>query len=157
MTQKQKLIIFVLRISIGWVFFYAGITKLLNPSWTAAGYLASAKTFSGFYQWLASPDLIAVVNSLNEWGLILIGTCLILGIFVRLASVFGSLIMLLYYFPILIFPKVGTNAFIIDEHIIYILVLLLLASKQAGLAWGLEGKLGRSSFFNKHPSLRRLL
>ncbi len=155
MTQKQKLLLFLLRISIGWIFFYAGVTKLSNQAWTAGGYLSSAKTFSGFYQWLASPDLIGTVNVLNEWGLTIIGLALILGIFVRISSVLGSLIMILYYFPILVFPKVGANAFIIDEHIVYILVLLSLAAFRAGTAWGLESWIVRSSFFSKHPSLKK--
>ena len=29
-----------LRLVVGWVFLYAGVTKLLDPSWTARGYLA---------------------------------------------------------------------------------------------------------------------
>lgn len=50
MTQFQKISLFLLRISIGWLMFYAGITKVLNPEWSAAGYLKGAKTFVVFYQ-----------------------------------------------------------------------------------------------------------
>ena len=99
--------------------------------------------------------MIGTVNVLNELGLTIIGLALILGIFVRISSVLGSLIMILYYFPILVFPKVGANAFIIDEHIVYILVLLSLAAFRAGTAWGLESWIVRSSFFSKHPSLKK--
>ncbi|MEK7098213.1 MAG: hypothetical protein AAB906_05185, partial [Patescibacteria group bacterium] len=58
MTQFQKISLFLLRISLGWLFFWAGITKVLNPTWSAAGYLQGAKTFADFYQWLATPSLL---------------------------------------------------------------------------------------------------
>ncbi|MEK7133249.1 MAG: DoxX family membrane protein, partial [Patescibacteria group bacterium] len=89
MTKFQKLSLFFLRISLGWLMFYAGIAKILNPEWSAAGYLKSAKTFVGFYQWLASPGVLPIINFLNEWGLTILGVSLILGIGVRLSSILG--------------------------------------------------------------------
>jgi thiosulfate dehydrogenase (quinone) large subunit len=157
MTQYQKLFLLLLRLSIGWLFFYAGITKVLNPSWSAAGYLNNAKTFTGFYQWLASPDILPFTNFFNEWGLTLIGAALILGVFVRLASVLGVAIMVLYYFPILLFPKVGANAYIVDEHIIYAIALLLLASLSAGRVFGLANWCSRLPWCARHPKFRAFL
>lgn len=157
MAKYQKLFLFLLRISIGSLFFCAGITKVLNPGWSAAGYLNNAKTFVGFYHWLASPEIIPFTNFFNEWGLTLIGVALILGIFVRLSSVLGAGMMILYYFPILVFPKVGTNAYIIDEHIIYALVFLLLASMSAGRIWGLENWCSNLPICRRYPKLRNLL
>jgi thiosulfate dehydrogenase [quinone] large subunit len=93
------------------LFFYAGITKVFNSEWSAAGYLKTAKTFSGFYEWLITPGMLPVTNFLNEWGLTLIGVAMILGVFVRISSVLGATMMVLYYFPILTFPKIGANAF----------------------------------------------
>lgn len=157
MNQTQKISLFLLRISIGWLFFYAGITKVLNPVWSAAGYLKGAKTFTGFYHWLASPEIIPFTNFFNEWGLTLIGAALILGVFVRLSSVLGAAVMVLYYFPILIFPKVGTNAYLIDEHIIYALVFLLLAAFRAGQVWGLENWCASLPICRRYPRLRHIL
>ncbi len=137
----QKYILFLLRISLGALMFYAGITKVLNPTWSAAGYLAGAKTFSAFFQRLAQPDLLPFINLVNEWGLTLLGVSLILGIFVRLSSVLGAVLMLLYYFPILQFPYPNPHSYIVDEHIIYILVLLYFAVVKAGRIWGLDGKI----------------
>ena len=68
MDRFQKIILFLLRVGTGWLMFYAGITKILNPAWSAAGYLKGAKTFVGFYNWLAQPDILPVVNFINEWG-----------------------------------------------------------------------------------------
>ncbi len=138
MLFSQKLFLFLLRIALGWVFFYAGITKLMNPSWSAEGYLKGAKTFGDFYAWLLQPQTLPIINFVNEWGLTLLGVSLIFGVFVRLSSVFGAILMLLYYFPVLTFPYIKTTAFLVDEHIIYALVLLFFASIRAGRVWGLE-------------------
>ena len=45
MTNSQKFFLFLLRVSAGWMFFYAGITKVLNPQWSAEGYLKGAESF----------------------------------------------------------------------------------------------------------------
>ena len=65
------------------------------------------------------------------------GVSLILGIFVRMSSVLGAVLMLLYYFPILEFPYVG-HSFLVDEHIIYALALIMFASLRVERLWGLE-------------------
>lgn len=140
-TNSNKVTLFLLRIATGWFMFYAGIIKVLDPSWTPAGYLKGAKTFSGFYVWLTNPGLIDGINFLNKWGLTLLGASLLLGIFVRLSSVLGAVLMLLYYFPVLDFPLAGQYGFIVDEHIIYILVLVLFAVLGAGRFWGIDGYL----------------
>ena len=46
--------LFALRLSLGWLLFYAGITKVFDTSWSAAGYLAGAKTFPALFQWTGS-------------------------------------------------------------------------------------------------------
>lgn len=141
MNNNTKVTISCIRIALGWIFLYAGISKILNPEWSAAGYLKIAKTAPGLFAWFANSSNIGWVNFLNEWGLTLIGVSLLLGILVRFASYAGILMMVLYYFPILQFPKVGNNAFIIDEHIIYILIFGLLIASEAGKHWGLEDKI----------------
>ena len=157
MTQTQKISLFLLRIGMGWLMFYAGITKVLNPAWSAQGYLKGAKTFPGFYQWLLQPDVLPIINFINEWGLTLLGVSLILGIGVRLSSIFGAVLMLLYYFPILDFPYPNPHSYIVDEHIIYALVLLLLAGLRAGRIWGLENWCTNLPICSTFPVLRRLI
>ncbi|MDO8482567.1 MAG: DoxX family protein [bacterium] len=155
--QSQKISQFLLRITLGWMFFWAGITKVLDPTWSAAGYLKGAKSFVGFYEWLASPAMLPMTNFVNEWGLTLLGVSLILGIGVRLSSVFGAVLMLLYYIPILDFPYPNTHSFIVDEHIIYISALLLLGSLRAGRVWGLESWCSRLPVCSRFPRLREWL
>lgn len=137
--KRSDIYIFLLRISLGVLFFYAGITKAIDPNWSAAGYLKGAKTFSEFYNFLLQPNLLPVINFINAWGLTLLGVSLLLGIFVRLSSYLGALLMFLYYLPILKFPYAGANSFLVDQHIIYILVLLLLGSIKSRNMWSLQG------------------
>lgn len=157
MTKFAKTSLFLLRLATGWLMFYAGITKVLNPEWSAAGYLNTAKTFTGFYQWLAQPDIIPAINFINEWGLTLLGVSLILGIFVRLSSVLGAALMLLYYFPAMQFPMIASHSYIVDEHIIYALVLLLLAALRAGRVWGLDAWCIRLPFCARYAQARDML
>jgi len=149
MSKSSQISLFLLRLALGWLMLYAGITKVLDPKWTAAGYLANAKTFANLYQWLASPANIGWVNFINQWGLTLLGVSLILGIGVRLSSVLGAVLMLLYYFPVLEFPYLE-HAYLVDEHIIYALVLVFFAVIRAGRYYGLEEWCANLPFCRKY-------
>lgn len=122
MTEKRLLLL--LRLALGWFFLYSGATKVLDPSWSAAGYLKGAETFAFLYQFFASPQLLPIINIVNSWGQLLLGISLILGYYVRYSGVAGAILMLLYYIPILKFPFAGEHALLVDEHIIYALLLL---------------------------------
>src|SRR3989344_6959821 len=149
----MKTSLFLLRVGLGCLFLYAGISKLMDPAWSAAGYLNNASTFPGFYHWFASPQNIGWGNLLNEWGLTLIWAASILGVLVRWASIGGILMMLLYYFPVLQFPYVPSgHAFIVDDHIIYIFVLAVLAKYEAGKIWGLDMFVGKKESMVPTPS-----
>ncbi|MEK7066087.1 MAG: hypothetical protein AAB965_00775 [Patescibacteria group bacterium] len=139
------------------MFFWSGITKVIDPAWSAAGFLNGAKAFTGFYQWLATPEILPVTNFMNEWGLTLLGLALIFGVFVRLGAVLGSVLMFLYYLPILQFPYPNVHSFIVDEHIIYISALLVLGSLKAGRVWGFEEWCSNSPLCRRFPKLRALL
>jgi len=143
MNNQLKMAVFLSRVALGVLFFYAGITKVMNPNWSAAGYLNNAKTFPDLYQWFASAGNIGWVNFVNEWGFVAIGLALISGLFVRWASLGGIFFMILYYFPILQFPYAGEHSFLVDDHVIYITALLILFASNAGTFWGLD------SVFNK--------
>lgn len=157
MNKSQKIVLFILRLSMGWVMFYAGITKILNPEWSAAGYLQNAKTFSGFYHLFLTPGILPVVNFLNEWGLTFLGVSLILGIFVRLSSILGAILMLLYYFPVLTFPYILPNSFLIDDHIIYALILVFFAVSRVGQFYGLDKWCRQLPLCRRFPRLYKWL
>ena len=89
----------LLRLLIGWHFLYEGFAKILNPNWTAAGYLLSSKwIFSGIFNWMTeNPNILAFVDFSNKWGLIAIGLGLMTGTLTRTASVSGILLLTLFY------------------------------------------------------------
>jgi uncharacterized membrane protein YphA (DoxX/SURF4 family) len=129
----KKLSITLFRVAIGWHFLYEGISKLLAPNWSASGYLANATgPFAGFYQWLAASEVIMkIIDPLNMAGLILIGLGLFLGLFIRLSSVSGMILLMLYYFA---YPPFGGNLFgaaegnlyIVNKNLIETLALLVI-------------------------------
>ena len=121
-----------LRLAIGLEFFWAGVTKF--GGWSAAGYLQSADgPLAGWFQALAGSG---VIDALNMWGLTLIGLALILGVFVRPASIFGMLLMALYYLAH--FTGNTANGYI-DTDIIQIGALLMFSAGGAGHILGLNG------------------
>jgi len=88
-----------LRMLIGWHFMYEGLAKITNPYWTSAGYLqASQGWFSEqFISISANPGLLTAVDYLNQWGLLLIGLALLVGVFERPAAWAGIVLLALYY------------------------------------------------------------
>lgn len=114
----KRIFLTLLRIAVGWHFLFEGITKLLSPDWTAQGFLSNSTGFlSGFYEWLATPGIINVVDFLNILGLIAIGLALFIGVFVRVASVAGILLLALYYFA---YPPFGISLMMQQEGSLYI-------------------------------------
>lgn len=89
----------LLRIVIGWHFLYEGVTKLLYPGWTSAGYLKSSSgPLAPVFQWLGSQEaLIAIVDPVNIWALIAAGLGLMLGVWVRASAAAGMALLALYY------------------------------------------------------------
>lgn len=150
----KKISLFFLRVSMGWLMFYAGIVKILDPDWSSAGYLKGAQTFSGLYQWLLRPEVLPIIDLINGWGLTLLGVSLLLGVFVGLSAPLGALLMFLYYFPVLAFPYVGHYGFLVDDHVIYALVLVFLAAVKSGNIWGLAQLLKR---FVPIPILKKII
>lgn len=156
MTNFQKITLVALRIGLGWMFFYAGITKILSGDFSAAGYLQGAKTFAGFYDLFLNPQVLPVVNFLNEWGLTLVGISLILGVFTRLSSIVGAALLMLYYFPVLGYLPQGVispisayfpfnlplypdiHSFLVDSHVLEALAVLVVGAFRAGRVFGLE-------------------
>jgi len=134
----------IIRVAIGWHFLYEGLSKLFMEDWSSQSYLANATGFlSGFYHWLASGELmVKVVDIFNIYGLILIGLALFLGVFIRLASSAGIVLLVLYYFA---YPPFGTSLFASPEGHFYIvnrnfieafLLLWFVLSQQRGYGLG---------------------
>lgn len=122
----------ILRIALGIQFLISGLMKF-SPTWSASGYLeASTGPLRDFFISLSGSSL---VDSLNAWGLTLIGLALILGLFVRPASFFGVILMILYFLSHL---EQNTIYGPINYHIIYTFIFFLYISGGAGHAFGLD-------------------
>jgi thiosulfate dehydrogenase [quinone] large subunit len=127
------------------------------PAWSAAGYLAGAKTFQGFYSFFASPGVIEVTNWLNSWGMLLAGTALLFGVAIRWGAIAGLLFMTLFYFPGLDFPKAGEHGYLVDEHVIYGISFAFLALSTNDHLFALGKWLGGLAFIRRSSFLRSFL
>lgn len=152
----------LLRISVGFIFLWAFLDKFLGlgfatvqeRAWIAgasptAGYLANGTSgpFASIFQGIAGNPII---DFLFMFGLLSIGVAFVLGIALRLASISGVTLMALMYVSAL---PLANNPFI-DEHIIYALVLLLLAELKAGEIMGFGKSWSKSSVVKSFPFLR---
>ncbi len=159
---KFKATLGILRLSMGLIFLWAFFDKLLGlgfattaeKAWLAggsptAGFLGFGVhgPFADFYHGLASSGLV-------EWlfmlGLLFIGLTLTLGIAVRLGTLAGAIMMVLMY-SALIPPE---NHPFIDEHLIYVLVMLLLMFSETGKYFGLSNQWSRTPLVQKYSVLK---
>lgn len=123
LTDRQAIWLVLLRLAIGWHFLYEGLVKVISSDWSARAYLLDSRgPFSTLFHSMASNErIMSVTDFLNEWGLVLIGLGLLLGILSRWASYAGMVMLIFYYlshppFPGLTYsmPAEG-NYFIIDK------------------------------------------
>jgi thiosulfate dehydrogenase [quinone] large subunit len=146
LSRLQMATVVALRVLIGWHFLYEGVAKLTKPGWSAAGYLLQSRgVFSGLFRWMASdPNVLAIVNSLNMWGLTLIGIGLVLGCFTRLASAAGILVILLFYLcnPPFVgyFYSIPTEGsyLIVNKNLVELAALAVVLVTGSGRAAGLD-------------------
>ena len=125
----------VLNIVVGWHLLYEGLAKILDSSWSSAGYLANAQgPLAGLFQSLAdSSVLLQVTDFLNIAGLTLVGLCIMTGMFTRFAAVAGAVLIGLYYLanPPMVATSVGYASeghyLIVNKNLIEIVILLIIA------------------------------
>ncbi len=145
-----------LRLVMGWTFFYAGITKVLDPAWSASGFLLNAvpeaNPFGGVWATMAN-EWLWLVDPLNAWGLTLVGLALLVGVAVRFSAFWGAMIMLFYWAASLPLE----NGLVVDDHVVYALLLFGLGAFGAGRIFGVDEYLEDTAFVRNHPALRYLL
>ena len=133
--NKQKIIFLALRLCMGFIFLWAFLDKTfglgfatskgnawLNGGSPTSGFLSNAVRgpFAEIFHSLAG---VAVVDWMFMLGLLFVGVTLILNRYVKWGCLVGSMMFLLMYLSLLL-PE---NNPIIDEHIVYILALALIA------------------------------
>lgn len=160
-NKRMRYVWAACRIALGWLFLWAFLDKLLGlgfatspeGAWIAggsptAGYLGFATTgpLAGLYQSMAG-------NPLLDWlfmlALLALGASLLLGIGVQIAGYSGVVFVLLLWSSHL--PP--ANNPIIDEHIVYAIILFGLATVRAGQWVGL-GKLWYEAVAKRYPILQ---
>lgn len=145
-SNNQMIIFTLLRVAIGWHFLYEGLVKLFTPGWSSAEYLEMSNwIFAPMFHAIAnSPGVLAVVDILNIWGLILIGLGLILGMFTRASIIAGVALLCLYYVAN---PPFVRNDFgmpteghylIVNKTLIELLALTVLLFVPTGKVFGLD-------------------
>ncbi|MBC6459677.1 DoxX family membrane protein [Actinomadura sp. HBU206391] len=150
----------VARLSLGWVFLWAFLDKLLgletadkqawiNGGHPTEGFLkgAAAGPFKGFYNDIAGA---AWADWLFMLGLAGIGTALVLGIGVRAAAAAGAVLLVMMWTAVL--PP-ENNPFM-DDHLVYALLVIGLAMVNAGDTLGLGRRWGRTALVRRYPVLK---
>jgi thiosulfate dehydrogenase [quinone] large subunit len=154
--HAERILVFLLRVSLGWVFLWAAIHHYGDDSYVA-GFLSHTKTFHPLYFPLVQSSALPVIAFLVEYGHLLIGLSLISGLMVRASAPFAILLMVLYWTAHMDFPYIDNiNNLIVDEHLINALVLGYILVRRAGHVWGLDGVVARLSIVRHSDSLRWL-
>jgi thiosulfate dehydrogenase [quinone] large subunit len=147
MKNKEQYIWAVLRIGMGWLFLWPFLDKLFGLGFTTAreaAWIAGGSPTSGYLKFATSGPLAPIFQSLAgnpvvDWlfmmGLLSVGLALLSGIGVRIAGYVGALMVLLMWLSNL--PP-EHNPFL-DEHIVYVIILIGLAVAKAG-QWFSLGK-----------------
>ena|SRR3989338_5420210 len=135
--NKEKIVFVLLRLSMGFIFLWAFLDKVfglgfatvperawINGGSPTTGFLTNAVKgpFADFFHGLAG---VAVVDWLFMLGLLFVGLTLLFNKYVKWGGIVGSLMMLSMYLALLL-PE---NNPVVDDHIIYMLVLVLFAFK----------------------------
>lgn len=151
-----------LRLVMGWIFLWAFLDKLfglgfstpaenswLNGVSPTLGYLkfATHGVFGNFFQTIAGSG---VVDVLFMGGMLLVGVALTLGIGMKIATWSGTLMM----FLIFISSMPPEHNPLVDEHVVYILVLLGLNQVGGGQRLGLADWWGKTRLVRRWPILQ---
>ena len=139
----------LMRLTMGWIFVYAGFDKLIN-GFSAEGFLVHATRgpLAGWFQSLGENQAaLDVINPMVVWGEILIGLALVFGVTTRLAAFWGATMMFMFYIAQL--PP-EHNPFM-EYYLVYILVLGVIGALGAGRILGLDAVIERLPFVRRIP------
>ena len=138
----------VTRIFLGLIFLWAFFDKLLGlgfatkpaSAWISGGsptqYFLSKVVYGPLAPFYNSISGSTIVAWLFMIGLLVIGIGLTLGIATRFSSYAGVVMLLLMWSSML--PP--ANNPVIDDHIIYAIILIAIATLDIGKIWGLQEK-----------------
>ena len=151
-----------LRVVMGWVLFQGGITKVIDPEWTAAGFLQFAipegNPFMNLWAGFAGSP---VIDFLVMWGLTLTGLGLIVGALVRWNAFWGAVMMIFFWMASLTGGLAQglplEHGWVVDDHIVYAVLLFGLGAFGAGRILGIDAILERTRAVRNSGYLRYIL
>ena len=133
-----------LRLALGWTFLWAFLDKMFglgHETAAKAAWINGGHPTQGFLKFAAAGPFKGIYNDIAgatwaDWlfmiGLLGIGLALILGVAMRIAAASGATLLVLMWTAVL--PP-ENNPFM-DDHLIYALVLVVLALTAAGRTLG---------------------
>jgi len=146
----------VLRVVVGWWFFHAGVTKLVESGLQftdGPAYLQGmGDTVLGPLAVWMGTAIPGVIEALVPLAETLIGLALIAGVLVRLAAFGGAVFMTFFW--------VGNASFghgVVNGDLMGLLLFVTLIVLGAGRYYGLDELLERLALVENHPRLRYLL
>ena len=161
--MREKYFWPALRLVMSGIFLWAFFDKLLGLGFateSSKSWLSGASPTSGFLKFGTEGSALSsyfqslsgniFVDLLFMSGLLLVGSALLLGIGLRIAGFAGSLMMFLIYLSL--FPP--ENNPLLDEHILYIVVLLGISGSNAGKYFGLGNAWVKTKLVKKYPLFR---
>ncbi|MFD7659667.1 hypothetical protein ACFV4N_37315 [Actinosynnema sp. NPDC059797] len=172
-AEASAIALAVLRVAAGLVFLWAFLDKAFGFGYAtkaANAWVDGGSPTRGFLGRVAVGPLESVFHAMAgvwwaDWlfmlGLLGVGVAVTAGIGLRLAAVAGTVMMLLMWaaeWPLARFtsagePTMSTNPFI-DYHVVYALVLIVVAAAGAGVRWGLGRWWARLPIVRDHTWLR---
>jgi thiosulfate dehydrogenase [quinone] large subunit len=156
-SPMEKCLIVFFRLTMAWTFLYAASHQVFVPTFSVVGFLSHTKTFHDVFVVFTTPIMAPITTLLVEYGHLLIGLSLLVGLMVRVSASFGVLLMVIYWFAHMDWPFIeNTNNFIIDYHVVYAGVLVYLVVKKAGHVWGLDGWAENLRLMRQYPRLKPL-
>ena len=157
-NAMPKSLILYFRFLMAWTFLYASSHQVFDPKFTVVGFLNHTKTFHDFFTVFTTPAMAPITTFLVEYGHLLIGLSLLVGLMVRVSAAFGVFLMITYWFAHMDWPFIeNTNNFIVDYHLVYAGVLVTLIVTRAGHVFGLDGVLENWHLPEQYPALRPLV
>ena len=145
MKNKERYIWTALRVGMGWLFLWPFLDKLFGLGFATASedaWIAGGSPTFGYLEFATSGPFASLFQSLAgspvaDWlfmlGLLFIGLALLSGIGANIAGYAGAVMVLLMWLSSLL-PE--HNPFL-DEHIVYMIILIGLATVKAGQWVGL--------------------
>lgn len=161
--NKTRYVWGLLRLAMGLMFLWAFVDKVFGLGFATTpekAWLAGGSPTSSFLQFAVHGPFTGLYNSLAgisavDWlfmlGLLFVGVALTFGIFVKLGSLTGFVMLFLMYTAIGIPPE---NHPFIDDHLVDMLIMVGLWVSNSGDCLGFGQSWSRTNLVQKYKILR---